>query len=118
MDEEWNDLPESEGITRGPEEALEREIARSKALKVERLQLRDRVDTLQKKVERLSAENERLRQEQTAAIPKAAGGDTPAPRPSTPATPTRPMVPRSLAWALLLFNLAALGVLLTLLLQR
>ncbi|CAI2717774.1 hypothetical protein [Nitrospina watsonii] len=116
MNEEWDDLPESEGITRGPEEALEREIARSKALKVERLQLRDRVDTLQKKVERLSAENERLRQEKTAPMPKAASGGASEPHPSAPPTP--PMLPRSWAWALLLFNLAALGALLALLPQR
>ena len=35
-----------EGITLGPEEALEREIAKPKALKVERLKIRNRVDAL------------------------------------------------------------------------
>ena len=114
-DEEWNDPPESEGITRGPEEALEREIARSKALKVERLQLRDRVETLQKEVDRLTGENQRLHERlQTGASPGKQQESRPPPSPS----PSRPMVPQSWVLALLAFNLIALGVLLILLLQR
>ena len=41
MTDEWQDISEDDGITLGPEEALAREIAKSKALKVERLQLKD-----------------------------------------------------------------------------
>lgn len=115
MTEEWNDPPESEGITRGPEEALEREIARSKALKVERLQLRDQLETLQNEVHRLEEENDTLRRQLDAAQPPPSRQETPSPQPA--GTP-RPMVPQSWALALLAFNLAALGVLLILLVQR
>ena len=114
MTEDWNDPPESEGITRGPEEALEREIARSKALKVERLQLRDRVATLQKEVDRLTLENRSL-QDALAHTGKSVE-NRPPPSPVIP--DSRPMVPRSWAWSLLLFNLLALGLLLILLLGR
>ncbi|MCF8720080.1 hypothetical protein [Nitrospina gracilis] len=114
MTEEWTDPPESEGITRGPEEALEREVARSKALKVERLQLRDRVATLQKEVDRLTLENRRLKEIQG----RTQGAAQTPPTPATPAAVPRPMVPRSWAWSLLLFNLLALGLLLILLLGR
>ncbi|MGP0629128.1 hypothetical protein ACTRW9_05455 [Nitrospina sp. 32_T5] len=114
MTEDWDDPPESEGITRGPEEALEREIARSKALKVERLQLRDQVDSLQKKVEQLTAENRSL--QDALARTGTAIGNSPAPDPEVPTSP--PMVPRSWAWSLLIFNLLALGILLVFLLER
>lgn len=112
MTEEWTDPPESEGITRGPEEALEREVARSKALKVERLQLRDRVATLQNEVDRLTLENRRLKE---ASGRTQGAAQTPPP---PPIPDPRPMVPRSWAWSLLLFNLLALGLLLILLLGR
>ncbi len=46
-DEKWQEPFEDEGITLGPEEALKREIDRSKALKVDRLKLRDRIETLE-----------------------------------------------------------------------
>lgn len=52
---QWEDDSES-GTTLGPEEALRREIERTKALKVERLRLRD-------EVEKLRAENLELREE-------------------------------------------------------
>ncbi|NIQ01761.1 MAG: hypothetical protein GWM98_16345, partial [Nitrospinaceae bacterium] len=42
----WQDPFEEEGITLGPEERLQREIERSKALKVERLRLKDEVEKL------------------------------------------------------------------------
>lgn len=56
MPDEWEDTFEPDGLTLGPEGRLEREIARSKALKVERLQLRDRIS-------RLEEENARLKQQ-------------------------------------------------------
>lgn len=116
MSEEWNDPPESEGITRGPEEALEREIAKSKALKVERLRLRDQVEKLQKEVERLTRENDILRRQLTTRPPSPPESTE---TPHAPPPPERgPMVPQSWALALLAFNLVALGLLLILLMQR
>ncbi len=60
MSDEWNDDYESGGITMGPEDRLEREIAKSKALKVERLQLRDRISRLEEDVASLGRENTEL----------------------------------------------------------
>ena len=56
MPDDWDDTFELGGLTLGPEERLEREIAKSKALKVERLQLRDRIA-------RLEEENARLKKQ-------------------------------------------------------
>jgi septal ring factor EnvC (AmiA/AmiB activator) len=61
-DEKWQEPFEDDGVTLGPEEALKREIERSKALKVDRLKLRDRIETLEK-------ENAALRKKIAAAAP-------------------------------------------------
>lgn len=60
MPDEWDESFEPGGITMGPEDRLEREIAKSKALKVERLQLRDRISRLEEEVETLGRENTEL----------------------------------------------------------
>ena len=62
MSENMDSDYEPEGLTLGPEERLEREIARIKALKVERLQLRDRVARLESQVAGLVRENELLKE--------------------------------------------------------
>ncbi len=60
-EDNWDEDFEPPGITLGPEKRLEREIAKSKTLKVERLQLRDRIARLEEKVDRLEQENSDLR---------------------------------------------------------
>ncbi|QPJ60562.1 MAG: hypothetical protein G3M70_01130 [Candidatus Nitronauta litoralis] len=60
MSNEMDGDYEPGGITMGPEERLEREIAKSKSLKVERLQLRDRISRLEEKVEALDRENSEM----------------------------------------------------------
>ena len=70
MTDEWQDTPEEDGITLGPEEALEREIAKSKSLKVERLQLRDQVERLTVQNRSLCDQLEALKQK-----PKGSPGD-------------------------------------------
>ena len=70
MADDWQDIPENDGLTLGPEDALEREIARSKALKVERLQLRDRVNKLEGEVRALTTENDRLKTEGGHGLPR------------------------------------------------
>ena len=119
MVDEWQDISEEDGITLGPEEALEREIAKSKALKVERLQLRDQV-------ERLSAQNRALRDQLEALNPNYGEDseksgqrtETVPDRRSEVPSPYRGFLSTRWAFFLLAFNLAAIGVLVFYLLQR
>lgn len=59
----WQEQFEDDGITLGPEEALQREIQKSKSLKVERLKLKDQNEKLQYEVNRLKQENEFLKEQ-------------------------------------------------------
>ena len=61
----WQEQFEDDGITLGPEEALQREIQKSKSLKVERLKLKDQNEKLQYEVNRLKQENDLLKKEKT-----------------------------------------------------
>ena len=54
MASEWENQFEEDGITLGPEEALRREIEKSKALKLDRLKLRNQVEKLQGEVRDLT----------------------------------------------------------------
>ncbi len=119
MTDEWQDIPEDDGITLGPEEVLAREIAKSKALKVERLQLKDQV-------ERLTAHNRSLR-DQLEALKKDRQA-RPSNREDSPEevgipasdSPRRKglFLPNRWAFILLAFNLTAIAILLFFLLQR
>ncbi|GJL77602.1 MAG: hypothetical protein NPINA01_05910 [Nitrospinaceae bacterium] len=97
-DEDWKDPYEENGITLGPEEALRREIEKSKTLKVERLKLKDEVEKLRSENALLTRNIEALRKnppEQQPPLPKK----VPFPSPK-------------LSLFLLIFNLGALGILL------
>jgi hypothetical protein len=61
----WQDQYEDDGITLGPEEALQREIQKSKSLKVERLKLKDQIEKLRYEVEHLKQENNVLKSKMT-----------------------------------------------------
>jgi len=117
MTDEWQDTQEDDGITLGPEEALEREIAKSKALKVERLQLKDQV-------EQLTAQNRALRDENEAfkkhrQVHSSTREDSPE-EANIPAfdAPRSTFLPNRWAFILLIFNLTAIGILLLFLLQK
>jgi len=119
MTDEWQDTPEDDGITLGPEEALEREITKSKGLKVERLQLRDQVERLTAENRALRDENETLKQHLQAhpgsskdSLEEAGISTLGVPRPANRFLPNR------WAFILLVFNLAAIGILLIYLLQQ
>jgi hypothetical protein len=119
MTDEWQDISEDDGITLGPEEVLAREIAKSKALKVERLQLKDQV-------ERLTAQNRALREQLEALIKQqqAHSGvreDSPEEADISPSNASRRkglFLPNRWAFILLAFNLVAIAILLFFLLQR
>jgi len=60
MKDEWESPYEEDGVTLGPEEALIRESEKTKALKVEKLQLKDTIEKLQSKNDALANDNNSL----------------------------------------------------------
>lgn len=119
MTDEWQDTPEEDGITLGPEAALEREIAKSKALKVERLQLKDRVEQLTTQNRALSDQLEALKQKWANSTDGRAHSIHKAETSSSrPPQSTHRFLPNRWAFILLAFNLAAIGILLLFLLQK
>ena len=119
MTDEWQNTPEDDGITLGPEEALEREIAKSKALKVDRLQLKDRVDRLTAQNQALRDQLEALRQKSGSSSLDSERSSELAHRPSSEASsPASSSLPNRWAFVLLVFNLAAIGLLVLFLLQK
>ena len=111
MSEEWQDTREEDGITLGPEQALEREISKSKALKVERLQLRDQVDRLTVQNHALRNENEALKKNRTVHSSENSPEDAGARNGGF-------FLPNRWVFFILAFNLGAIGFLLIYLLQN
>ena len=70
MNENWEEPLEEDGLTLGPEEALQREIEKSKALKVDRLRLRDEIEKLKAETTDLTQKNHLMKERRTA------GGNT------------------------------------------
>ena len=66
MSENWEEPLEEDGLTLGPEEALQREIEKSKALKVDRLRLRDEIEKLKAETTDLTRKNHLLKERLTA----------------------------------------------------
>ena len=66
MNENWEEPLEEDGLTLGPEEALQREIEKSKALKVDRLRLRDEIEKLKAETTDLTRKNHLLKERLTA----------------------------------------------------
>ena len=60
MNELWEEPKEEDGMTLGPEEALQREIEKSKTLKVDRLRLRDEIEKLKTEKYDLAKKNQKL----------------------------------------------------------
>ena len=66
MSEHWEEPLEEDGLTLGPEEALQREIEKSKALKVDRLRLRDEIEKLKAETTDVTRKNHLLKERLTA----------------------------------------------------
>ena len=60
MNELWKEPMEEDGLTLGPEETLQKEIEKSKTLKVDRLRLRDEIEKLKSEKSDLSQKNQQL----------------------------------------------------------
>ena len=65
MTENWEEPKEEDGLTLGPEEALQKEIKKSKTLKVDRLLLRDEIEKLKIEKSNLTEENQQLKKRLT-----------------------------------------------------
>ena len=61
MKELWKEPMEEDGLTLGPEEALQKEIEKSKTLKVDRLRLHDEIEKLKSEKSNLSQKNQKLK---------------------------------------------------------
>ena len=61
MNELWKEPMEEDGLTLGPEEALQKEIEKSKTLKVDRLRLCDEIEKLKSEKSDLSQKNQKLK---------------------------------------------------------
>ncbi len=62
MNETWEEPKEEDGLTLGPEEALQREIEKSKSLKVDRLRLKDEITKLKAEKNDLEQKNQELKE--------------------------------------------------------
>ena len=65
MNEPWEEPKEEDGLTLGPEEALQREIEKSKTLKVDRLRLRGEIEKLKIEKSDLAQKNQQLKKRLT-----------------------------------------------------
>ena len=61
-DHKWENPLENDGITLGPEEALQREIDKSKSLKVDRLRLQDEIEQLKVQKAEIKDKNSQLQE--------------------------------------------------------
>ena len=102
MGDNWVNPYEEDGVTLGPEEALLRETEKTKAVKVEKLQLKDTIEKLQSKNDTLVNANNSLEQKLRSLTEQSSSSI----RLETDRTHT-------LRWAylLLIFNLTALIIL-------
>ena len=66
MEDNWENPYEDDGVTLGPEEALLRETEKTKALKVEKLQMKDAIEKLQSKNAPLVNANNSMEQKLTS----------------------------------------------------
>ena len=102
MKDDWENPYEEDGVILGPEEALFRETEKTKALKVEKLQLKDTIEKLRSKNNALANVNNSLEQKLRSLTEQSSSSI----RLETDRTHT-------LRWAylLLIFNLTALIIL-------
>ena len=120
MNGEWEDPYEEDGITLGPEEALQREIQKSKSLKVDKLQLRNEVEKLQIEVRDLTVKL-RLQEQEIARnrAPESPGENSTVQSKVIAAKSVEDrQIPRLLVLFILFFNILAISLLLYFKLQK
>ena len=94
-DEKWEEPPEDNGLTLGPEETLQREVEKSKSLKVDRLRLKDEIEKLKEQKENLQEKNRQLHKRINALSDEA-----PNTQPETHAIKKNELIPFLIALSL------------------
>jgi len=95
-DERWEEPLEDNGLTLGPEETLQREIDKSKSLKVDRLRLKDEIEKLKEQKENLKEKNRQLHNRISAL-----SNEAPNSQPETHAIKKNELIPFLIALSLL-----------------
>jgi len=94
-DERWEEPLEDNGLTLGPEETLQREIDKSKSLKVDRLRLKDEIEKLKEQKENLKEKNRQLHNRISAL-----SNEAPNSQPETHAIKKNELIPFLIALSL------------------
>ena len=94
-EEKWEDPFEENGLTLGPEETLQREIEKSKSLKVDRLRLKDEIEKLKEQKEILQEKNRQLHKRVNAL-----SNEVPNTQPEAPAIKKNKLIPFLIAISL------------------
>ena len=118
MENNWEKPYEDNGVTLGPEDALRREIEKSKTLKVEKLQLKDAIEKLKAENDALLKTNQFLEQKLNSFNNQSAKGGNSDPDVYSPIFQAAQTPSMRLSIFLLIFNLAAAGILLIFLLKQ
>ena len=118
MDNDWEKPYEEDGVTLGPEDALRREIAKSKALKVEKLRLKDALEKLQAENDVLAKTNQSLEQKLNAMGDQSDARNNSGKPQDYSTLQASNASTRGWSIFLLLFNLVAVGILLIFLLKQ
>ena len=93
--EKWEEPLEDSGLTLGPEETLQREIEKSKYLKVDRLRLKDEIEKLKEQKENLQEKNRQLHKRVNALSNEGPNTQT-----ETPAIKKNELIPFLIALSL------------------
>ena len=94
-DEKWEEPIEDNGLTLGPEEKLQREIEKSKSLKVDRLRLNDEIEQLKEQKKNMQEKNRQLNKRINAL-----SSETPNSQPEIHAKKTNELIPLLIALTL------------------
>ena len=93
--EKWEEPLEDSGLSLGPEETLQREIEKSKYLKVDRLRLKDEIEKLKEQKENLQEKNRQLHKRVNAL-----SNEVPNTQPEAPAIKNNELIPFLIALSL------------------
>ena len=94
-EEKWEEPLEDNGLTLGPEETLQREIEKSKSLKIDRLRLKDEIEKLKEQKENLQEKNRQLHKRVNAL-----SNEDPNTQPEAPAIKKNELIPFLIAISL------------------